>query len=68
MLLQLHHQNVAKLNETEFVAQIDTDNLEPYTSYDEWVEDIRKRFPPKEGFCWLVCNEKSKHFLWAVSS
>ena len=67
MLHQLHHQNKANLNKTEFVAQIDVNNLKPYTNYNEWVKDVQKRFPPKEGFCWLVCNEESKYFLWAAS-
>lgn len=59
-LWQLHHQFKDR---TEMVAQ------RPICSeieMREWQRDVSARHPLPEGAAWMVCNDKSKHFVWAV--
>ena len=32
----------------------------------KWVEETKKDHPLPEGAQWLIVNEESEHFLWAV--
>jgi len=58
MLLQIHHE--FEDGHTEMVAQKDVLNNEDYVC---WKTEIEKEHPLPSGAKWMVCNEKSKHFV-----
>lgn len=64
MRYQIHHQS-KKDGSTEFIAQSDdiVENEEAQKKLREWCLDVGSRNPLPEGYQWLFCNEKSKHFL-----
>ncbi len=31
-----------------------------------WTRDVQERHPLPDGTRWLMCNEESEHFVWAV--
>jgi len=62
-LLQIHHQNKANPNETALCAQ---KGIDTHAQYDEWMADIKTRFPLPDGYVFMVCNEQSIHFVKAV--
>ena len=64
MLYQIHHQSKAD-GTTEMIAQSDDidDNKEAEQKFRGWSLDIGTRHPLPEGSQWLVCNEKSEHFV-----
>ena len=61
MLYQLHHQS--KEETTEMVAQNEINNQDEMLA---WQKDVAIRHPLPEGCQWLVCNEKSRHFVMAA--
>ena len=61
MLYQVHHQNKADRSITEMVLQIDKEDYNKDT-----INVVQKSHPLPEGWDWLICNEESEHFLWAV--
>jgi len=60
MLLQLHHQFPD--GHTEFCSQTD---IETHQEIRKWEQETAEQFPLPEGAQWLVCNEKSRHFVKA---
>lgn len=60
MLWQLHHQNRRNLKEHEMVAQSDLKSIE---DRNKFIEDTKRNHPLPEGYQWLMCNEKSEHFI-----
>lgn len=61
-LFQLHHQSNAD-DSTTMIAQAEIrDNKEMVA----WHKDVAKRHPLPKDFRWLICNEKSKHFIRAA--
>jgi len=58
-LFQLHHQNKKDFT-TQFVAQ---SSICCSKHMDEWFKQVAKDHPLPDGFQWLVCNERSKHFI-----
>ena len=62
MLVQLHHQ--FKDGHTEMVAQ-NKDLSEK--KYRQWYKEITAKYVLPKDAQWLVCNEKSKHFVLATS-
>jgi len=58
-LFQLHHQSKAD-GSTTIVAQSEIRNSEEMKI---WQKDVAGRHPLPEGTQWLICNEKSRHFV-----
>ena len=67
MLYQIHHQNI-KTDEIEMVAQFDVKKGQKYkTIFEPIFRDVKESHPlSNREWQWLVCNEKSEHFVWAV--
>ena len=66
MLYQLHWQFIGvggKTEKTEMRAQKEIKNI---VEMKEWQEDVEERNPLPEGAVWMMCGEKSKHFVMAV--
>lgn len=63
MLVQLHHQN-KKTSHCEMAAQADIDGV---SGFREFLEDVRGTNPLPDDCIWMLCNEKSPHFLWAAA-
>ena len=63
MRYQIHHQpkEYSKSNELIFIAQ--SDDYEAAKEIDEWGRDVTKKHPLPDGYQWLMCNEKSDHFV-----
>ena len=61
MLYQIHWQFDNKT--TEMRAQKEINSQEEMKS---WWGEVAKDHPLPEGAEWLICNEKSRHFVWAV--
>jgi len=61
MLYQLHWQ--FKDGTTEIMAQGSPSDPK---EMQEWVRETTKEHPLPEGAKWLMCNEKSKHFVWTA--
>lgn len=66
MLVQLHHQN-KKTGHCEFAAQTDINKKHHETEMQKFVNNTRKSNPLPEDCIWMVCNEKSPHFLLLVT-
>lgn len=62
MLYQLHWQ--FKDGKTEFIEQSE---IRSQVEMRVWENDVVKRHPLPEGAQWLVCTEKSRHFLMAAT-
>lgn len=62
MLYQLHWK--LKDGTTDMRAQSPIYNQ---AEMNEWKKETAKDWPLPEGAEWLICNEKSKHFVMAVS-
>ncbi len=60
-LLQLHWQ--FKDGHTEMKSQTDADIQK---EIKKWVLETKLEYPLPEDAKWLMCNEESEHFLWAV--
>ena len=60
MLCQLHWQFPDR---TEMRAQKD---IHGHPEMRAWFEDIKESHPLPEGAIWMVCTEKSKHFVLAA--
>lgn len=60
-LIQLHHQ--FKDGHTEMMAQRDIQNSREMRAFSD---ELMVAHPLPEGAQWLVCNEKSKYFVWAA--
>lgn len=63
MLYQLHHQNKKDSN-TEMVSQ---NVIKTKEEMDAWQKDVAERHPLPEDCQWLICNEKSRHFVMATN-
>lgn len=63
MLYQLHWQ--FKDGHTDMRAQKE---LGSKKEHFDWIRDVQTRHPLPEGAKWIVCNEESKYFVWAVKS
>ena len=61
-LYQLHHQD-KKNGSCEMVAQNEICTQE---EMKVWQKDVAERHPLPEGKQWLICNEKSRHFVMAA--
>lgn len=61
-LFQLHHQSKAD-GSTEMMAQSEIRNNKEMVA---WQKDVAGRHPLPDGFQWLICNEKSRHFVMAA--
>ena len=64
MILQLHHQHKnGKVDFPDsFCSQRDINPRNRNTMY-EWVKETEKEHPLPKGMMWMVCNEKSEHFI-----
>ena len=64
MLMQLHHQRKTKPFDTKFIGQRKVLGLE-----DWWrrVREMNSKNPPPKGWDLLSCDERSRHFVKAVS-
>jgi len=62
-LLQLHHQSKTDHNDTIMVEQ---NTVETTDDFNTWFNKVKRRKPPPDGYQWMVCNEKSEHFVMAV--
>jgi len=60
-LFQLHWQ--FKDGTTEIWAQ---SKIKTIKEMKTWLKEVAERHPLPEGAQWLVCNTKSKHFVWAA--
>jgi len=59
-LLQIHHQFEDR---TEMVAQNTINNT---TEMRAWEKEVAENHPLPTGAQWMICNEKSKHFVMAA--
>ena len=64
MLYQIHHQ--FKDGKTEMCTQTEMD-VYNHDKMRALVNHTRKSHPLPEGAIYMVCNEKSPHFVWAVA-
>lgn len=62
MLLQIHHQYE---DYTKMLAQKDTLDEEDYR---KWFADVKVRNPLPKGASFMVCNERSPHFVMMVTN
>ena len=62
-LLQLHWQ--FKDRHTEMRSQTDV-SISDREGIAKWVEETKKEHPLPKNACWLMVNEESEYFLWAV--
>lgn len=60
MLLQLHHQFK---DHNEFCSQKEINSDEERRG---WIKETQVNYPLPDGAQWLVCNEKSEYFLFAM--
>lgn len=58
-VLQIHHQDM-KTGHSEMVSQNDINSDAEMRS---WEQEVKKDHPLSEGSQWMVCNEKSEHFI-----
>lgn len=66
MLYQLHWQFNDR---TEMRAQTSFGpgkSIEKARDMKAWCDEVVDEHPLPEGAKWMMCNEKSKYFLWAV--
>uniref|UniRef100_A0A6H1ZCJ4 Uncharacterized protein n=2 Tax=viral metagenome TaxID=1070528 RepID=A0A6H1ZCJ4_9ZZZZ len=64
MLYQICHQFKKDRMKVEMMAQSD---INSNSEMEAFVREVKKRHPlPSNKYDWLVCNEKSKYFTWAV--
>ena len=61
MLYQLHWQ--FKDRTTEMRAQ---NEINTTTEMKAWETRVMQDYPLPKGAQWMLCNEKSEHFVWAV--
>ncbi len=59
-IYQLHWQFDDR---TEMKAQSDPANQEQMRA---WIQEVQEESPLPDGAKWLMCNENSKYFVWAV--
>lgn len=63
MLLQLQHQFAD--GHTEFMSQRETPENDD--ELRKWVEETKQNHPlPNGAVLWLMCNEKSKFFIFGT--
>ena len=62
MLYQMHHQFLAE-GKTEMVAQKDINDI---VEMKNWQVEVTKDNPLPKNAKWMVCNEQSEFFVWAV--
>lgn len=62
MLFQLHWQFGDRTTEMKAQSEIDTNE-----EMKIWHNKVAKKHPLPKGAIWMVCNEKSKHFVIAVA-
>ena len=63
MIYQLHHQpkEFSKSKETIFIAQ--SDDVDSQLKSCAWIADVQSRHILPDSHVWMLCNEKSEHFL-----
>ena len=61
MRYQMHHQSKKDSNIIEMIAQ--SDDYEDAKEIDKWSRGVTRRHPLPDGYQWLMCNEKSEHFV-----
>ena len=61
MLMQLHHQ--FKNGTTEMCAQREIDPCHSQKELSAFLKDTEKSHPLPENATWMICNEKSEHFV-----
>ncbi len=47
-------------------ALYDNPGTTPEKEMRKWTRDVQERYPLPEGVRWLMVNEESEHFVWAV--
>lgn len=62
MLYQLHWQFKDGTTEMRAQKEINTE-----AEMRSWQKGVAERHPLPEGAQWMVCNEKSEHFVMAVT-
>jgi len=65
MLYQIHHQSL-KTGETIFCVQHnlpDSDGIKKRDFLKQTVDEAWEKWPPPEGYQFMVCTEKSQYFL-----
>lgn len=60
MLYQLHWQY--KDGTTDIRAQRE---INSHDEMKEFVKELREEHPLPDGAIWMICNDKSEHFVWA---
>lgn len=53
MIYQMYHQNKSDKNNKIFCSQREIRNGKEFT---KWVKDLKRLFPPPEGFKWRCIN------------
>ena len=61
-LIQMHHQ-YKDGRPTDFVAQREINGPDEHSA---WMKELWETDPPPEGAMWMVCTEKSRHFLMTI--
>lgn len=61
-LYQIHHQDKKDFS-CEMVSQ---NEINTHEEMQEWQKDVAESHPLPEGKQWLICNEKSRHFVMAA--
>jgi len=65
MLFQIHHQSI-KTGDTIFCIQDDLPDSDYVTRRDalkKTIDEAWEKYPPPEGYQFLVCTEESPYFL-----
>ena len=61
-LYQAHWQY--KDGHTEMMAQREINSIPEMTKFSI---DVMEAYPLPENVIWMMCNEKSKHFVWMAA-
>jgi hypothetical protein len=65
MIWQLHQQSKTDRDKSYVVAQFDSSKMET-NEITKFLESCKKHEPLLPGHEWLLCDEKSKHFVQGI--
>ncbi len=66
MLIQIHHQSRNENGQPEenyMVAQKDIDSFQELNLF---CEEVLQSHPLPDGYVFMICNQESEYFTWAV--
>ena len=70
MLHKIHRKRSEGGDKYEMIAQRQFDQhggKETQKEFKAWINDVQRSHPVPHKAQWYICNEKDKHFVWAVA-